>query len=248
MAEVRPVPRHDGTYEFDLIFACAAHAASGKSDGMRPHPCRRLPLVLTCLVALAGCGDESEDDQPFTITASKGTARIRCTGGDCAVGVVRDSGLFFVFGTRTVDGRTEERHLELPELTNVDIVTGAGIDSVLFNDAHVPGTVRISTGAGDDRLDLCDSSAGTATGIELGAGDDTFALGSGGYSDRFRMDTGPGDDNGYLEGLSFAEGRDIRIDGGDGLDGIDLGTDDPPAGVVVLNFEGLPRATPVTNP
>jgi hypothetical protein len=194
-------------------------------------------LVLACLLALAGCGDGNDDDtQPFTVTFSKGTARIRCTGGDCAIGVIRDSGLFFVGGTRTVDGVAEEHHLELLTLANVDIRTGSGTDSVLFNDAHVPGTIRISTGAGDDRIDLCDSGAGTAVAIDTGDGADNAQFGSGGYSARFRVELGAGDDYMAVEALHDVAGG-VVLDGGDGVDEVNGIFSEVPDGVAIVGFE-----------
>jgi hypothetical protein len=104
--------------------------------------------ALVCiLVGLAlGCGEPSDDDGRPSVAVTKGTARIRCGGGDCSVGVVHDGGLYFVGATRTRDGVSEQRYLELLTLQSVDIQTGAGNDRVSVVDASIPGRLYIATG------------------------------------------------------------------------------------------------------
>lgn len=211
-------------------------------------PWSRWVPALCCLAAFAGCGGSGDDGlDGLSVSFVKETVRIRCGGGDCAVGVVRDGGFYFVGGTRTVGGVAEQRQLALPTLTNVDIRIGDGKDIVSFVDAFVPGTVRISTGGGDDHLDICDSSAGTVMRIDTGDGNDDISVGSGGYGPRFRLDMGPGNDLVNLEALTSA-GEGTVIDGGDGDDEVTGIFSEVPAGVEIVGFERGAEGTPSPSP
>lgn len=195
--------------------------------------------ALCLLAAVVGCGDGNDDpDDGFSVTVAKGTARIRCSGGDCAVGVVFDGGFANVGGTRTVDGVATTRFLLLTQLTNVEIETGAGNDSVQLVDAFIPGTVRISTGTGDDRFDLCDSSAAGDTRIDAGDGVDRVSVGPGAYGRRLLIHAGPGGD--FVRLQSLFVGGDLVADGDEGVDEVDISNATFAGGVDLDGFEHRP--------
>ena len=206
---------------------------------MRRQRAHLLLLLLWSLAGLAGCGDSNDDpDDGFSVTYAKGTARIRCSGGDCAVGVVFDGGFANVGGTRTVDGVPTTRFLLLTQLTNVEIETGAGDDHVQMVDTFIPGTVRIATGPGDDHFDLCDASAAGDTSIDAGDGDDDVSIGPGAYGRQLRVHAGAGDDVVRLQSL-FVRG-DLRADGDDGVDEVNITNATFEEGVAIQSFERRP--------
>lgn len=186
---------------------------------MRPSS---LPALLAAAVVLfapfvAAAGDAEPHTTTIRIRLKGPTLRVRCRGGDCAVGVAGEGdGKIAVSVTRTRDGVPFTFARTVAGARNVAIETNIGTDTVAVRDLAIPGFLRVATGVGDDTLTIENVSTAGKASIDTGDGNDVVAITATSYGGKLRFFAKGGDDD-----VTFVNGRfagRVALNGGQGTD------------------------------